>query len=203
MASALSSRAALSVSQEEDSVGEWLSQNNPAIMGLSMRWGSLWVVSNPDAFMRRRHNWSQVRYSFLFFSNIHYMKNGKWNYLLSLLLVFLFVSAFFFTIWHRKYSSSSCWVSSYLLWISVSSAVFPAAPHGDSPKLPSRATQLVKNHLGGDFGGMQLHFWSPRTSLPHPQSLQEIWSYGKLKLCIFFQKEKAAWNRNRLVVHSI
>lgn len=37
MASALSSRAALSVSQEEDSVGEWLSQNNPAIMGLSMR----------------------------------------------------------------------------------------------------------------------------------------------------------------------
>lgn len=65
---------------------------------------------------------------------------------LSLLLVFLFVSAFLFPPLTQR-------VSSYLPCISVSSAVFPAALHGDFPKLPSTATQS-----GGDAGGMQLHF---------------------------------------------
>lgn len=98
VASALSS---LSVSSDESGVGKWLSQNNPRIRSLSMRWGGWNCPSLASSW-----------FSCLFL--LFYCSGQK---------VWLFqISSF-------KLPSLS---------ISVSSAVFPAALHGDSQNLTAQ-----------------------------------------------------------------
>lgn len=96
--------------------------------------------------------------------------------------------------------------------ISVSSAVFPAALHGDSPKPHCTASQLagssfplvsdgkntcwkdVLQVVGGcSYPWMQLYLWRKKSwtlSPEHPQSLSKIWSLSR-NLNSFNSKEKA------------